>query len=261
VLPGDVTASCPTTPPACALRWRGGLVAALYGPGRITLPLGPRRQKVTVVQETAFPFSDRIDFQIRTAKRNRFPLLLRIPGWCRRASLQLNGTPLKTKLPQAHSPPSTAPSPPNDRLTLTLPMTCAKPLATGGIGLERGPTRIQPQGSGKTGPSITRENPPAISRLELLPRGPWNYAWLHAQESPNSVQVIEHAATPAGFAPPNLPSSCRSPPGVSPLEDATTPAACSLPLGPRPKSHTFTEYKHGLPPHPASPRSQDPERV
>jgi hypothetical protein len=69
----------------------GGLASVLYGPSRVTALVGESRQPVKIVEETAYPFSERITLRIVAARPVEFPLHLRIPGWCDHPSLKVNG--------------------------------------------------------------------------------------------------------------------------------------------------------------------------
>lgn len=67
-----------------------GLAAVLYSAGRVTAKAGEGK-KVSIEETTHYPFSDDIQFTIHTDESARFPLYLRIPGWCEKASLAVNG--------------------------------------------------------------------------------------------------------------------------------------------------------------------------
>lgn len=67
-----------------------GLAAVLYSAGKVTAQAG-NGTKVTLHEETHYPFSDTVRFTVHTPKRVRFPLYLRIPGWCTGASVFVNG--------------------------------------------------------------------------------------------------------------------------------------------------------------------------
>ena len=119
---------------------QGGLVAALYGPSRITARVGESNQEVTVVEETSYPFVETIEFQVRTEKPVSFPLLLRIPGWCEQAAISINGRPLQERLKPGTFFKLDRVFHPNDRITLDLPMQLKlSHWDHGGIGIERGP--------------------------------------------------------------------------------------------------------------------------
>lgn len=69
----------------------GGVVAALHGPGAFAGKVGGA--SVRIVAETAYPFGEDIVFRVTSDRPVRFPLRLRIPGWCENPSLAVNGTP------------------------------------------------------------------------------------------------------------------------------------------------------------------------
>jgi hypothetical protein len=46
---------------------------------------------VKITERTDYPFSDKIELKIATSKETRFPLYLRVPGWCEKPQVQVNG--------------------------------------------------------------------------------------------------------------------------------------------------------------------------
>ncbi|MGW1963926.1 beta-L-arabinofuranosidase domain-containing protein [Streptomyces sp. NPDC001935] len=68
----------------------GGLVAALYAPSRVKATVAGGTT-VTVTEETGYPFQDTITLTLSTPRPVRFPLQLRVPGWCTGPQLQVNG--------------------------------------------------------------------------------------------------------------------------------------------------------------------------
>lgn len=73
-----------------------GLAAVVYGPSTVTAKVGSGVD-VTISEETAYPFSDRILFKVSLANPTRFPLSLRIPGWCNEANVFINGEKLRSE--------------------------------------------------------------------------------------------------------------------------------------------------------------------
>ncbi len=69
----------------------GGLAALTYSPNVLTTTVGKQKQPVTIREETSYPFSDEIRFVFQTTKATSFPFHLRIPAWCKEASITLNG--------------------------------------------------------------------------------------------------------------------------------------------------------------------------
>ena len=72
-----------------------GLAALVYSPCKVTATVG-NGTRVTINEETAYPFDNKIDFTISLAQNTPFPLELRIPEWCNEATILLNGIRLNT---------------------------------------------------------------------------------------------------------------------------------------------------------------------
>lgn len=67
-----------------------GLTAVLYAPCSVTAKVGDGTD-VTITEDTQYPFGEEVRFRIATPAQVEFPLYLRIPGWCRSASVTVNG--------------------------------------------------------------------------------------------------------------------------------------------------------------------------
>lgn len=145
--PGQRTACCGGNvhrllPNYVARMWmrRGaGLAATLYGPSRVETTVGSANEKVTIVQTTDYPFEETIRLRLVLEKPTRFPLSLRIPGWCVNPHLLVNGKSVKAEVTNGfatldrefHN---------GDTVTLTLPMrTTVSRWPQDGVGVERGP--------------------------------------------------------------------------------------------------------------------------
>lgn len=119
---------------------QGGIAAAFYGASTVNAEVGPARQRITIRQETDYPFSEEVHFTIETNRPVRFPFSLRIPAWCGKPALFVNDKPVP--MPPIHRGfvclNRTFLS--GDRVTLVLPMTVAVSYWSDyGFGLERGP--------------------------------------------------------------------------------------------------------------------------
>ncbi len=68
-----------------------GLAATCYGPCQVSA-LVADRVPVELVCRTDYPFNEIIEIAVQPARVTAFPLLLRIPGWCKQAALQVNGS-------------------------------------------------------------------------------------------------------------------------------------------------------------------------
>lgn len=98
-----------------------GLAAVFYAPCRVKAKVA-NGTMVEIVEETDYPFGEGIKLTIRTPKPVRFPLTLRVPGWCQSPRVEVNG--------QSQRAPSPAKGwillqrewRDGDRVALTLPM-------------------------------------------------------------------------------------------------------------------------------------------
>ena len=57
-----------------------GIAATLYSPSEITFKTGKKQQDVTIKENTEYPFSDEIEFEIITNGSIEFPFSIRIPN-------------------------------------------------------------------------------------------------------------------------------------------------------------------------------------
>jgi len=151
---------------------------------------------VTVTEETAYPFDEVVTLKIRTAGKVRFPLYLRIPGWCEGAAAAVNGGKLKA-----------APEPRSylvierdwadgDTVTLRLPMSLEAVVwekNKKAVSLRRGPLWF----SLKIGEEWKRHGgTDEWPAHEVFPTTPWNYGLQIDPDRPEkSVRVV--AGNPA----------------------------------------------------------------
>lgn len=75
-----------------------GLASLVYAPSRVTARVADGRE-VTIIEETGYPFHDEVTYRFRSSGTVRFPLHLRIPGWCDDASIHINGALHSTPKP------------------------------------------------------------------------------------------------------------------------------------------------------------------
>lgn len=74
-----------------------GLAALHYSPNQITAKVGAANTEVTISETTSYPFEDLVNFEISTGKTVAFPLQLRIPSWCKEATVLVNGKKLRSE--------------------------------------------------------------------------------------------------------------------------------------------------------------------
>ena len=73
-----------------------GLAATLYGPCTVSALAGPR-VPVRVTTTTDYPFDESMRMTIEPKEDVRFPLYVRIPGWCQQAEIRVNAFPLQAR--------------------------------------------------------------------------------------------------------------------------------------------------------------------
>ena len=101
-----------------------GLCAALYAASETQAKVGDGAE-VSFTETTAYPFSDTVQFTLKSSVPVSFPLYLRVPAWCQGATVKING-----KAIAAEAGPSTYVKisrrwQSGDRVTLRLPMKVA----------------------------------------------------------------------------------------------------------------------------------------
>jgi DUF1680 family protein len=68
-----------------------GVAALVYSPSMVKLKVA-KGQEVSIRQETGYPFDETIKFTIESKEIVLFPIYLRIPAWCEKATVLINGT-------------------------------------------------------------------------------------------------------------------------------------------------------------------------
>ena len=70
----------------------GGLAVVAYAPTTVTAKVGAGAgSQVSWTQNTNYPFDDTVTLTLQSAGAARFPLKLRVPGWCPNAEIKVNG--------------------------------------------------------------------------------------------------------------------------------------------------------------------------
>jgi DUF1680 family protein len=173
---------------------KGGVVAALFGPSTFTARVGKSGQEVTLVEETNYPFSETVDFQVRTSKPVRFKLHVRIPAWCRKPLLTVNGQPYKGRCKSGTFVTLDREFAHNDRISLCLPMELRlSRWSGGGIGIERGPLVFALKIDEDWQVDHKLKCTPEFPAWNVYPASDWNYALCVDENRLDSqVQVIHH---------------------------------------------------------------------
>jgi DUF1680 family protein len=168
------------------------LYADLYHQGILSTNLGGA--PVTVGQKTGYPRSDTIAFVVEPASPAEFTLALRVPAWCRKPALSINGRPVEAAAGADGYTRVRRTWRKSDRLQLTLPMTAARIYADPRVRADYGKAAIQ------RGPLIycleEVDNGPGLFRIRLPSNAP-----LSVVERPDLLGGIV-AITATGKSPP-----------------------------------------------------------
>lgn len=69
-----------------------GLAAIMYNACTTRAMVGEEEgTEVTLVQETNYPFGEEVRFTLHMSENVNFPFYMRVPGWCKEASVNING--------------------------------------------------------------------------------------------------------------------------------------------------------------------------
>lgn len=151
--------------------------------------------EVTLKVDSQYPFEGQIRAEIQAAKPVSFPLYLRLPGWCAKASLKINGEESTLGVKPGGLLRIAREWKTGDKveLNLVLPITVTTWKANhSAVSINRGPLTfslaIEEQVKQAGGTS-------AWPGFEILPASPWNYAlMLDAKDPAASVQPEERPA-------------------------------------------------------------------
>ncbi|HWB26566.1 MAG TPA: beta-L-arabinofuranosidase domain-containing protein [Chitinophagaceae bacterium] len=98
-----------------------GLAAMLYNSCEVTAKVG-NGSSVMLQEETHYPFDDKIEITITKAANAKFPLYIRIPGWCANAAIKVNGVPVEHTSPALTYTRIENTWKSGDKIEITLPM-------------------------------------------------------------------------------------------------------------------------------------------
>jgi hypothetical protein len=188
----------------------GGIAAAYYGPSELATTVAGK--KITVTEETDYPFRDNISFRIKTASPVKFNFQFRIPEWCSNATIQVNGYDLH-KTPKAGTFASVQKEfRDGDVVNLKLPMTVRIEDWFHGqsVCFARGPRVYSLQIDEKrvehsSDPDNIRafmagHDIQGFPEVEFLPQSDWRYGFNAAMKNDLSkIQVVESGMTDNPF--------------------------------------------------------------
>jgi hypothetical protein len=185
-----------------------GLVAALYAPSQVRHRVGKQRQEVAITEKTRYPFSDRIVFTMNMKKDCEFPFTVRIPGWCKNASVLLNNRALDQELKAGSYVTINRQFHDGDEVVVILPQEVkASDWPSDGIALERGPLvyslkiseewestdKLIQSAVELLGVYNLNWRYPGLLGRNVYPKSPWNYALeINAENVGSAARVTEN---------------------------------------------------------------------
>jgi hypothetical protein len=176
-----------------------GLAAVMYAESVVRAKVGDGTE-VTIAADTHYPFDERITLTVSTPRAVKFPLYLRLPGWCEAPKLSINGEPQPLNARPLSYVRIEREWRTGDRVTWELPMqvsvrTWAK--NKNSVSVDRGPLTY----SLKIGENTVRQGgTDKWPAWEILPTTPWNYG-LVLDANPGQSFKVERRPYPKSDLP------------------------------------------------------------
>jgi len=172
----------------------------MYAPSRVIAKVG-NGIKISILQETTYPFDENIRLTITASRPVRFPLYLRVPGWCETPGLMINGVSSSTRAAAGSYYIIDRKWTDGDKVELSLPMKIKIRKWTknhNSVSVDRGPLTY----SLKIGEKYVREGgTDEWPAWEVHPTTPWNYGLLLNEDNPASSFRLVRKAWPKSDQP------------------------------------------------------------
>lgn len=182
----------------------GGLAITTYGPcsAQVELDNGVR---VQLNVETEYPFKGQILVRVKVDRAATFPLLLRIPGWAKGATLEIeNNEPVEVNTGEFHRLEREWENETNLFLNFPMHIRISKGHA-GLISVYRGPLLFGLR-IGEHWQQIRGQQPHAD--WEVYPTTPWNYGLVINSDNPTASFYVEERPVSAVPFDPNAAPVC-----------------------------------------------------
>ncbi|MEP0843110.1 MAG: glycoside hydrolase family 127 protein [Phycisphaerae bacterium] len=175
-----------------------GLAAVLYAESSVKARVGPGKGVEIAIQErTDYPFGETVEFKLDPARPVAFPLVLRVPGWCSRAAVSVNGQAERRPLKAGTWVTLERTWSPGDVVRLELPMDLAVKTWEKNrnvVSVHRGPITYSLKIGERWAKYGGNEQWPCY---EVFPTTPWNYGLIVDAKAPaGSFEVVRKAAAP-----------------------------------------------------------------
>ena len=166
----------------CSRQWMkkgdNGIVAAMYAPSSFTTKLKGSKNEITIQEETNYPFEETIRFRMKMKRSTPFSFWLRIPQWCKGASITVNGQAADIVCKAGTFVEVQRKFSDEDIIELKLPMKAKSvSMPYDGVAFERGPLVFSLNVKAQEEITETRELDGIKFQSRILtPLSEWNYA-------------------------------------------------------------------------------------
>ena len=166
----------------CSRQWMkkgdNGIVAAMYAPSSFTTKLKGSKNEITIQEETNYPFEETIRFRMKMKRSTPFSFWLRIPQWCKGASIMVNGQAADIVCKAGTFVEVQRKFSDGDIIELKLPMKAKSvSMPYDGVAFERGPLVFSLNVKAQEEITETRELDGIKFQSRILtPLSEWNYA-------------------------------------------------------------------------------------
>ncbi len=177
-----------------------GLAAVLYSASNVRAKVGDGTQ-VTIAQHTTYPFDEQIQLTVSTPKTVRFPLYLRVPGWCKSPALEINATRRRVSAQPGAYIRIERTWNDNDKVSLTLPMEISLrrwEKNQNSVSVDRGPLTYSLRIEEKY---IRHGGTDKWPAWEIYPDSPWNYGLVLDETNPAAGFEVVKKQWPADDQP------------------------------------------------------------
>ena len=154
----------------------GGIAALVYAPSGVKAKVG-KGTEVEITEATNYPFDESVRFSFKMAKKITFAFHLRIPAWCRKATVIINGKPWSE--PEGNSLTSISREWSDGDvvgLTLTMEVSISRWYENSAV-VERGPL-VYALKIGEEWKKFANSDKYGPFYYEVHPTTPWNYGLL-----------------------------------------------------------------------------------
>lgn len=193
----------------------GGVAYAVYAPNRATVGVAGGKT-VTISEDTRYPFSDTLRFEISAPEKARFPLYFRIPSWTDKAVVAVDGTRLSVRPEAGKYLKLEREWADGDRVELIFPMKLSVrrwAVNRNSASVDYGPLTLSlkiaeryekiDSRASAIGDShwIDGADPEKWPAYEIYADSPWNYALVLPDDKPTAGLTVERLPWPADDRP------------------------------------------------------------